>query len=144
MAKDFKALVRLNDWEVDQKRRVLAEQLRQLENLIGLLEALEEEIRHEQAQAANMPTEGGMLYGSYAEHAIRRREDYQSRIAQQEHAVEDAREELRVAFLEFKKYEISEDRRVARIEAEINKAEQLDLDEVGVTQYNRRQSSKIK
>ncbi|MGJ3258715.1 MAG: flagellar export protein FliJ [Rhodospirillales bacterium] len=144
MAKDFKALVRLNDWEVDQKRRILAEQLRQLENLIGLLEALEDEIKHEQAQAANMPTEGGMLYGHYAEHAIRRREDYQERIVRQERAVEDAREELRVAFLEFKKYEISEDRRVARIEAELNKAEQLDLDEVGVTQYNRRQSSKIK
>jgi len=144
MARDFKALVRLNDWEVDQKRRILAEQLRQLENLIGLLEALEEEIKTEQAHAASMPTEGGILYGPYAEHAIRRREDYQNRIVQQERAVEDAREELRVAFLEFKKYEISEDRRVARVEAETVRADQLELDEIGITQYNRRQSSKIK
>ncbi|MCK5777635.1 MAG: hypothetical protein KAH11_02520 [Rhodospirillales bacterium] len=144
MAKDFKALVRLNDWEVDQKRRILAEQLRQLENLIGLLEALEEEIKQEQAHAASMPTEGGILYGPYAEQAIRRREDYQNRIVQQERAVEDAREELRVAFLEFKKYEISEDRRVARIEAEIERDEQLELDQIGITQYNRRRSSKVK
>ncbi|MBO6787372.1 MAG: flagellar FliJ family protein [Rhodospirillales bacterium] len=144
MAKDFKALVRLNDWEVDQKRRILAEQLRQLENLIGLLEALEEEIKTEQAQAANMPTEGGILYGPYAEHAIRRREDYQRRIVDQESAVEDAREELRVAFLEYKKYEISEDRRVARVEAELARDEQIELDEVGITQFNRKQSSKIK
>lgn len=144
MAKDFKSLVRLNDWEVDQKRRILAEQLRQLENLIGLLEALEEEIKQEQAHAASMPTEGGILYGPYAEQAIRRREDYQNRIVQQERAVEDAREELRVAFLEFKKYEISEDRRVARIEAEIERDEQLELDQIGITQYNRRRSSKVK
>ncbi len=142
--KDFKALVRLNDWEVDQKRRELAEQLRQLDNLVGLLEALEQEIKTEQAQAANMPTEGGMLYGHYAEHAIRRREDYQSRIADQEREVEAAREELRLAFLEFKKYEISEDRRVARVESELARDEQLELDEVGITQFNRKQSSKIK
>lgn len=142
--RDFKALVRLNDWEVDQKRRELAEQLRQLDNLVGLLEALEQEIKTEQAQAANMPTEGGMLYGPYAEHAIRRREDYQSRIADQEREVEAAREELRLAFLEFKKYEISEDRRVARVESELARDEQLELDEVGITQFNRKQSSKIK
>lgn len=142
--KDFKALVRLNDWEVDQKRRELAEQLRQLDNLVGLLEALEQEIKTEQAQAANMPTEGGMLYGNYAEHAIRRREDYQSRIADQEREVEAAREELRLAFLEFKKYEISEDRRVARVESELARDEQLELDEVGITQFNRKHSSKIK
>lgn len=144
MAKDFKALVRLNDWEVDQKRRILAEQLRQLENLIGLLEALEEEIRTEQAHAASMPTEGGILYGSYAEHAIRRREDYERRIKEQERAVEDAREELRVAFLEFKKYEITENRRVARLNAELERDEQNELDEIGITQYNRKRSSKVK
>jgi len=138
MARDFKTLVRLNDWEVDQKRRLLAEQLRQLENLKGLLQNLEEEVAREQAHAASMPTEGGLLYGAYAEQAIIRREDYQRRIDAQEHDVAAAREELRLAFLEFKKFEISEDRRVARAEAELAREEQLDLDEIGITGFNRK------
>jgi flagellar export protein FliJ len=137
MARDFKALVRLNDWEVDQKRRYLAEQLRQLENLIGLLENLEQELIREQAHAASMPTEGGMLYGAYAEQTIRRREDYQRRIAEQEQHVSAAREQLRLAFLEFKKFEITEERRVERIEADLSREEQLDLNEIGIMAYNR-------
>jgi flagellar export protein FliJ len=140
MARDFKTLVRLNDWEVDQKRRVLADQLRQLDNLIGLLENLEEELKREQAHAASMPTEGGIYYGVYAEQTIRRREDYQRRIAEQEREVAAAREELRIAFLEFKKFEISEERRVSRIEADENREEQLDLNEIGIMAYNRKRA----
>jgi len=138
MVRDFKTLVRLNDWEVDQKRRVLAEQLRQLENLIGLLQNLEEEVAREQAHAATAPTEGGIFYGAYAEQAILRRENYQSRIAEQEREVAAAREVLRLAFLEFKKFEISEERRVARADAELAREEQLDLDEIGITGFNRK------
>ncbi|WNJ99146.1 flagellar FliJ family protein [Thalassospiraceae bacterium LMO-JJ14] len=138
MARDFKALVRLNDWEVDQKRRYLAEQLRQLDNLIGLLENLEAELKREQAHAASAPTEGGIFYGAYAAQAILRREDYQRRIAEQEQQVSAAREQLRLAFLEFKKFEISEERRVARMEAEANREEQLELDEIGITGFNRK------
>ena len=56
MVRDFKALVRINDWEVDQKRRALAVELQKLETLIDLLQRLEDEIVHEQEQAATMPT----------------------------------------------------------------------------------------
>lgn len=138
MARDFKTLVRLNDWEVDQKRRMLAEELRQLENLYSLLQNLEDELKREQAHAASAPIEGGIYYGAYAEQTILRREDYQRRIAQHEQQVAAAREELRLAFLEYKKFEITEERRVARIEAEESRVEQLDLDEIGITGFNKK------
>jgi len=138
MARDFKALVRINDWEVDQKRRALGVELQKLETFVNLLQRLEDEIAYEQEQAASMPTEGGMTYGAYAANAIQRRENYQERIAEQEQVVAGAREELRLAFLEFKKFEISEERRVAKVEADIARAEQADLDEIGVTEHNRK------
>lgn len=138
MAKDFKALVRLNDWEVDQKRRALAEELRRLENLQALLQRLEEEILAEQEHAKTAPIEGGLTYGAYAEQAIRRRENYRERIAEQQNEVAAAREQLRLAFLEFKKFEITEVRRVAAVAAELNRTEDLDLNEVAITQYNRK------
>ena len=49
-----------------------------------------------------------------------------------------AREEVRLVFLEFKKFEISEERRVAKVDADIARAEQADLDEIGVTKHNRK------
>ncbi|MEX0693141.1 MAG: flagellar FliJ family protein [Rhodospirillales bacterium] len=138
MARDFKTLVRINDWEVDQKRRFLAEQLRLLENLMLMLENLEDELAREQAFAATNPIEGGMTYGAYAEQAIQRRENFIRRIGDQEREVANAREQLRLAFLEFKKFEITEERRVARVEDEQNRTEQLDLDEIGVMAFNRK------
>lgn len=138
MAKDFKTLVRINDWEVDQKRRSLAEQLRILENLNLMLKNLEDEVAREQAFAATSPTEGGITYGAYAEQAIKRRENFIHRIADQEREVANAREQLRLAFLEFKKFEISEERRATRIEDEQNRTEQLDLDEIGIMAFNRK------
>ena len=137
MVRDFKALVRINDWEVDEKRRILADQLRQLENLPTLLQNLEDELVREQQYATANPIEGGITYAAYAEQTIRRREDYHRRIYEQEQAVDDAREALRLAFLEFKKFEISEERRVAKVEAEQNREEQLELDEIGITAFNR-------
>ncbi len=138
MARDFKALVRLNDWEVDQKRRALGEELRQLDNLESNLSALEAEVVREKALAAEMPTEGGILFGAYAQVARQRREDLERRIVEQLASVEHARDQLSAAYLELKKYEIAEETRVNRIDAEAARAEQADLDEIGITAHNRK------
>ena len=138
MARDFKTLIRINDWEVDQKRRALAAQMQQLENLIGRLEALEEELLREQALAQEQPTEAGLTYGAYATAAIERREILQARIVEQEEVVANAREEVRLAFLEFKKFEIAEDRRVEKLAAEEAREEQATLDEIGITAHIRK------
>ena len=121
-----------------QKRRMLAEQLRQLENLLGQLQALEQELQTEQELAQAMPTEAGLLYGAYAAHAIERRENILRRIMEQQKAVEEAREDLRDAFLEFKKYEIAEEQRAIKIEAELAREEQAILDEIGLVTYIRK------
>lgn len=138
MAKDLSALVRLNDWEVDQKRRALAEELFRLEALELGLSNLLKEMEHEREAATSMPTEGGITYAAYASHAMDRRDALKAAIAEQEGQVAKAREKLREAFLEFKKYEITEDRRILNMERERSKAEQADLDEVGLTIYSRK------
>lgn len=139
MARDFKTLVRINDWAVDQKRRALGEQLRQLENLQGLLQQLKDEIVNEQKLATDMPTEAGLTYGAYAVVAIERRDDLVRRIDLQERAVAGAREDLRDAYLELKKYEIAEERRGAKIAADLAREEQAVLDEIGIVGHIRKQ-----
>ncbi len=138
MARDFKALVRINDWVLDQKRRSLGELVGQLDNLEGLLAALEAEIVREQAMASQSPIEAGLTYGNYAAEAVRRREALQRRIADKETEILDAREALREAFLEFKKYEIAEDRRQARVDAELLREERQELDEIGLMAHIRK------
>lgn len=140
MAKDLSALVRLNDWEVDQKRRALADELTKLDALQQRRTALIEEMAREQAAATATPTEGGLTYAAYATHAMHRREALNQAIAEQEGAVAKAREALREAFLEFKKFEITEDRRVMKEEQERAKADQAFLDEVALGIHIRKDS----
>lgn len=130
--------MRINDWEVDQKRRILATHMQQLENLIGRLEALEEELLQEQALAQASPTEAGLTFGAYATNAIERREALQARIIEQEEIVANAREAVRIAFLEYKKFEIAEERRVAEEIAEQVRDEQAMLDEIGIIGHIRK------
>lgn len=141
MAKDLSALVRLNDWQVDQKRRALADELTKLDALELALRTLIQEMDHEQAVAATVPTEGGLTYAAYAVHAMERRDLIKQAIAKQHEIVAKAREDLRDAFLEFKKFEITEDRRVLREDRERAKADQAFLDEVALGMHVRKDGS---
>ncbi len=138
MARDFKTLIKINDWQVDEKRRMLADQLRQQAALQDRLTALEQEIVQEQEYARTAPTEAGLTYAAYAEVAIDRRENLRKAIILQAQGVEAARERLREAYLELKKYEVAEEHREAEVAAEFAKQEQAELDEVGLVNHIRK------
>jgi len=138
MVKSMKTLIRLNEWNVDQHRRVLAEFLGQLSELERAPEALEEEVLREQSKAAAMPEEGGFLYGNYAQGVIIRREDLTNRIIEMEHKVAAAREVLNEAYRELKKFEVVEENRIRREREEEERTEQALLDEMGLQTYSRR------
>lgn len=138
MARDFKTLIKINDWQVDERRRMLADQLRQQAALQDRLAALEQEMAQEQEYAKAMPTEAGLTYAAYAEVAIDRRDNLKKAIIIQAQGVEAARERLREAYLELKKYEVAEERREAELAAERAKVDQAELDEIGIMGYQRK------
>lgn len=138
MARDFKTLIKINDWQVDERRRMLADQLRQQAALQDRLAALEQEMAQEQEYANAMPTEAGLTYAAYAEVAIDRRDNLKKAIIIQAQGVEAARERLREAYLELKKYEVAEERREAELAAERTKVDQAELDEIGIMGYQRK------
>ncbi len=141
MAKDLKNLIQIHEWEVDEKRRKLGELLRLLDNLEAQARALEEELVHEQQAAAESPDEAGFQYGGYAETVIERRERINESIAQMEVAIADSREDLREAFVELKKYEVAQENRDRRAALEENRRSQLELDEIGLQTFRRKQRS---
>ncbi len=138
MAKNLQNLIHIHEWEVDEKRRKLGELLRLLDNLEAQAMALEDELVREQEIARQSPGEAGFQYGSYAETVIDRRERIRQSIEQMEQSINAAREELREAYVELKKYEVAQEARERRATLERNRREQAELDEVGIQGFVRK------
>lgn len=138
MAREFKNLIRLHEFRVDEQRRKLGELLRMLEDLEKQAQRLEVELVDEQQIAARTPGETDLTYGAYANAVIERRERIAASIAEAEEYVAQARDELADEYQDLKKYEIAQenrDRRAALAEA---RREQGLLDELGLQSHRRR------
>jgi len=132
MAKGVPTLIRLNEWTVDEKRRVLGARLKELDDLEMTLQKLEREVIAEQAAAAAAPESAGLLYGNYANQVIHRREQLHSNIKAKEDEVVVAREGLNDAYRELKKYEVVNENRIRREDEEQARKDQIELDELGL------------
>ena len=139
MAKDLKNLIRLHEWQVDEKRRKVGGLLRLVADLEDQARRLEEELINEQAAAAASPEEAGYLYGNYAETVIERRQRIADSIAKAEEEIAAAQDELKEAYRDLKKYEIAQDNREKREAEEEARRDQNFLDDIGLQNFRRRQ-----
>ncbi|HAI33230.1 MULTISPECIES: flagellar FliJ family protein [Thalassospira] len=137
MAKDFKTLVRMRKWALDEKQRELGEMLGVLGNLEAEKEALEQAVIAEQKVAAENPELAGFAYGGFANAVIAEREAIAKMIAEQEEKIDVFRDEVADAFKELKTAEIAERNRVEAERAEEDKKEQDELDEIGMRSATR-------
>ncbi len=124
----FDTLIRLSEQALDEKRKALSELEAGLERARAGRSALEEELEREKTAAA-ASVEGGRTYGAYAQQMIVRRRQADWLITQTEAAVEAAREEVRTAFAELKRYQITHDARLAKLAAEQARKDQAVMDE---------------
>ena len=138
MAANIKNLIRLNEWNVDEKRRKLGELLRLQGELEDQLKQLEADLIEQQKAAAADPTLAGLTYGAFAKQVIQRRENLQDSIDQMEFVIGHAQDELSDAYQELKKYETVESNRQRRFEREQNRREQIMLDEIALNQHRRK------
>ena len=138
MARSLNTLVKVRAWDVDGKRRALGVLLRRLDDLEASAIALEAGLRDEQRIAADSPGEAGFLYGAYARAVIERRETLARAVVQVEAEIAVAREELREAYRELKKFEVTRDNRLEREARERNRVEQIELDEIAIEGHRRK------
>ena len=124
-------LIRLKKFQVDERRRKVA----QIEGMIAEFERmagdLEREIRSEQDRAG-IHDPGHFAYPTYAKAAIQRRENLTRSADELKGQLEDAKAALGEAFEELKKVELLDERDQARERAEENAREQADLDSIGL------------
>ena len=124
-------LIRLKKFQVDEKRRRVA----QIETMIAEFDRMavdmEREIKTEQDRAG-IQDPSHFAYPTYAKAAIQRRENLTRSADELRIQLEDAKSLLTEAFEELKKVELLDERDQARERAEENAREQADLDSIGL------------
>jgi len=132
----LESLIRLHRWQVDERRRQVAELESLAEKLRQELARLAEERANEQA-AAGASFLARHVYPGYIRHAIERQQTLEQSLAETEAQTVHAREALAEAFEELKRYEIaSANRERMRISAAARR-ERLDTDAVAIDTFRR-------
>jgi flagellar protein FliJ len=133
----LQGLIRLYRWQLDERRRRLAD-------LEGLAAQLEDERRrlaaedaHEQA-VASASTEAAFAYGGYAHRLIERRSKLAQSQAEAAAQIVQARTALAEAFEEVKRYEIIAASRLRQKQLRQGRRQQRALDELGGEGFRRR------
>ncbi len=131
------SLIRLHRWQLDERRRQLAE----LETLAEKLRGEEMRLLAEQSgeqDAASSSTEAASAYGAYAAHVIEKRRKIAQSLASVEQQVALAREALSDSYREVKRYEIAAATRAAQQRKRVARLQQRALDEIGGEAHRRR------
>ncbi|WP_421787802.1 flagellar FliJ family protein [Hyphobacterium sp.] len=129
MTRSHEPLIRLARFKVEELQKQLADIDRVRQSLTDQIERLEASVPEEQA-AATQNKDGFLAYGSYAQAVIKRKQNIRASMDEVEQQAGDIRERLEGAFRELKKYELLEERRVARIEEALRIEEQAEVDEI--------------
>jgi flagellar export protein FliJ len=139
--KPFDTLIRLSEQQLDEKRRQLAVLEDRLDVARAQRKAIDDELAREQGQATQDGT-ALFAYGAYAAEVIRRRKRADALIVAAERDAELAREDVRTAFAELKRYQITHDKKLADLaKAQANK-DQIELDEIA-QQLDRRKGDRL-
>jgi flagellar protein FliJ len=124
-------LIRLKKFQVDERRRKVA----QIESMIAEFERmagdLDREIRSEQ-ERAGIHDPAHFAYPTYAKAAMVRKENLKRSADELKVQLDDAKAALGEAFEELKKVELLDERDQARERADENAREQNELDTIGM------------
>ena len=133
--KSRETLIRLKRFQVDEKRRKVA----QIETMIAefnrIAGDLEREIKLEQDRAG-IHDPAHFAYPTYAKAAISRREDLKRSADELKTQLDEAQAVLGEAFEELKKVEMLDERDHAREKAEENAREQAELNRIAALRFN--------
>lgn len=126
------SLIRLHKFQVDEKRRKVAELELMLSEFRQRERDLEAQVEAEQRKAG-ISDVAHFAYPMFAKSVIRRRENILESIEGIEVQLEVAKEELSAAFRELKKYELLEDSRKRKVRKAAMRVEQAELDEIALS-----------
>jgi flagellar export protein FliJ len=133
--KSRETLIRLKKFQVDEKRRKVAQIEAMIAEFDRIATELDREIKIEQDRAG-IHDPGHFAYPTYAKAAITRRENLKSSTAELKGQLDEAQAMLGEAFEELKKVEMLDERDQAREKAEASAREQAELDRIAAIRYS--------
>lgn len=133
--KSRETLIRLKKFQVDEKRRKVAQIEAMIAEFDRIAAELEREIKIEQDRAG-IHDPAHFAYPTYAKAAMGRRENLKQSTDGLRTQLEDAKATLGEAFEELKKVEMLDERDHAREKAEQNAREQAELDRIAGLRFN--------
>src|SRR6202140_1027623 len=125
--KSRETLIRLKKFQVDEKRRKVAQIEAMIAEFDRIAAELDREIKTEQDRAG-IHDPAHFAYPTYAKAAIGRRENLKRSAGELKAQLDDAKAALGEAFEELKKVELLDERDQAGDRADENAREQTDLD----------------
>ncbi|HET7848337.1 MAG TPA: flagellar export protein FliJ [Pseudolabrys sp.] len=128
--KSRETLIRLKKFQVDERRRKVAQIEAMIAEFDRIAGELDREIKTEQDRAG-IHDPAHFAYPTYAKAAIARRENLKRSADELKVQLDDAKAFLGEAFEELKKVEMLDERDQARERAEANAREQTELDRIG-------------
>lgn len=133
MKNSLQTLNRIQKFNIDEQRKILADLLNQQDILQAQLAQLNEAFEQEKEFARVNSGLGD--FGAYIKRYMQQREDLEMKIAVLDKRIEQEREVMADMFKEQKTYEIVDRQRAERAEKEENDREQKMLDEIGTNSF---------
>lgn len=133
--KSRETLIRLKKFQVDEKRRKVAQIEAMIAEFDRIAAELEREIKIEQDRAG-IHDPGHFAYPTYAKAAMTRRENLKRSTDELRLQLDDAKAMLGEAFEELKKVEMLDERDQQREKAEANAREQAELDRIAAIRFS--------
>jgi len=129
-------MIRLHKWQLDDKRRQLTELELMRDELQAKMNQLADELTAEKNNVANSPVVN-ITFASYATNMSTRRENLQNSLDEVNVSIENMKDQVAESFKDLKKYEVVEQREKERLQNELNRRQQADLDELAVNLHRR-------
>ena len=136
---DLDPLIRIRKHVVDQKQKFLAELYRQAEELDNQKKTMLDQLEVERKTVQDMGVEMLSYFGHYTSAVKERVADIDEARGKLEARIEIAREDIRDAFAELKKIEITQEAREDAEEAALNKRDSQELDDIAIESFRRKQ-----
>ena len=133
--KSRETLIRLKKFQVDEKRRKVAQIETMMAEFDRIASELDREIKLEQDRAG-IHDPAHFAYPTYAKAAMGRRENLKRSSDELKGQLDDAKAMLGEAFEELKKVEMLDERDHAREKAEQNAREQSELDRIAAMRFS--------
>ncbi len=139
MAADLNPLIRVQKHALEQKQKFLAELYRQAEEYEAQKEAMLKTLEEEREKLDDMGVEMLRYFGPYEAGVDERVKEIDAALLALNARIDFAREDMRAAFAELKKIEITQEERDAQEKRAHDKRENAALDEIGLEVFRRRQ-----